>query len=357
MEKGIEYVRELLGSNSEAALIDSGANLRYVSGVPCEDAGMLLVTPDHADLIIDFRYIEVAEKTAYKGVNVILQGEPMEQLGDLLSKYGIKTLFLEDSAPISRYNELRAKFPKIELVADSGLREKCEDARAVKTQDEIEKIKASQKITDEAFSKILEYIRPGVEELQIAAKLEYEMRKLGSEGPSFSTIALTGQDTSKPHGVPGHRKVARGDFVTMDFGSKFEGYCSDMTRTVAVGEISAEQRLVYDTVLRAHNESKKKARAGMTGTQLDGIARKIIDDAGYKGCFGHSLGHSLGLEIHERPMASPRYDGILQEGVVITIEPGIYIKKKFGVRIENMILLTKDGSIDLTESDTDLIEL
>ena len=354
--QGINRVQEIL-DNESAAYFVSGYNLRYMSGMPCSDAGTLIVTKNRAYLIIDFRYIEVAKTACFPGVEVILQGKTYEQVKKILDKEGIVQLLLEDSATLEDLNNLMEHFPERSFVTDSTLSDICRECRAVKRQDELDSIIKAQSITDAAFSNILNFIRPGVTELEIAARLEYEMRKLGSEGPAFSTISITGKNTSKPHGVPGNTAVAPGDFVTMDYGAKFAGYCSDMTRTVAVGDISDRQELVYETVLKAHNEVKKKAHAGMIGKDLDFVARDIINKAGFEGKFGHSLGHSLGLFIHEKPMASPTYEGILPAGAIVTDEPGIYLEGEFGVRIENMILLKEDGCEDLTKSPTELIRL
>ena len=354
--EGIKRIQDILDEKS-AALVVSGTDLRYLSGMPCDDAGMLLILKNSAHLIIDFRYIEVAQTAVYEGVEVILQGKTYEQIGEILDKEQITVLMLEDSATIEELNTLMKKYPDRSFVTDDTISEICREARAVKRQDEIDCIRRAQAITDKAFQNILNFIRPGITEIELAARLEYEMRMLGSEGPAFSTISIAGKNTSKPHGVPGDYTIQTGDFVTMDYGAKSGGYCSDMTRTVAVGSISEKQELVYATVLKAHNEAKKAARAGLTGKEVDAVARDIIYGAGFEGTFGHSLGHSLGLDIHERPMASPAYEKVLPEGAVVTIEPGIYLAGEFGVRIENMVLLRKDGCVDLTASPTDLIRL
>ncbi|MCL1830365.1 MAG: M24 family metallopeptidase [Oscillospiraceae bacterium] len=183
------------------------------------------------------------------------------------------------------------------------------------------------------------------------------MLKNGSEGFAFSSIVVSGQNSSLPHGVPSDKIIEQGDFITMDFGAKKDGYCSDMTRTIAVGFVTDEMQKVYDTVLNAHLTARAKAKAGITGRSLDSIARDIIYSAGYEGCFGHGLGHSLGLEIHEEPRASYVADYELKDNVIMTIEPGIYLPGKFGVRIENMVLLMADGNENLTHCPTELIIL
>ena len=215
----------------------------------------------------------------------------------------------------------------------------------------------AQQITDEAFAQICTVIRPGMTEREIAAELIYRMLRLGAEGTSFDPIVLTGPDTSMPHGVPGDRRVAAGDFVTMDFGCRKNGYCSDMTRTVAVGIPTDEMRSVYQTVLNAQLAGIAAAKAGVTGERVDAAARKVISDAGYGDYFGHSFGHSLGLDIHEHPIAAPGVHGRLPEHTVISAEPGIYLPGKFGVRIEDVMHLTADGAEILTRSPKNLIIL
>ena len=194
-------------------------------------------------------------------------------------------------------------------------------------------------------------------EKAIAAELEYHMRKKGADGLAFETIIASGTNGSMPHAVPSDKEIQTGEFVTMDFGAKLEGYCSDMTRTVAVGEVGEEQHRIYDTVLKAHLTSMAAAKAGVYGDELDKIARDIIYGAGYEGCFGHSLGHSLGLDIHEKPMCSFARHDLLPAGTIMTIEPGIYVEGKYGVRIENMILITEHGYVNLTGSERELITL
>lgn len=183
------------------------------------------------------------------------------------------------------------------------------------------------------------------------------MRGLGATGVSFDFIVVSGKNSSLPHGVPTDKKIEKGDFVTMDFGGIVGGYCSDMTRTVAIGNISDEQRLVYDTTLKAQLAALDAIRAGAVCGDIDKIARDIIYDAGYKGCFGHALGHSVGIDVHEAPNLSPNNQAVLQVGNVVTVEPGIYLENKFGVRIEDMVYVTEDGCINLTKSDKSLIVL
>jgi Xaa-Pro aminopeptidase len=200
-------------------------------------------------------------------------------------------------------------------------------------------------------------IQPGATEKEIAAYLEYQMLCLGAEKKSFDTIVASGPNGSKPHAVPSDRKVQQGEFVTIDFGCMVHGYCSDTTRTVAVGEPSQEMRQVYDTVLRAQLAGIAAARAGVTGKEVDAAARRVIEDAGYGEYFGHSFGHSLGIEIHENPNFASSNDQPMPAGAVVSAEPGIYLPGRFGVRIEDVVILTDDGCVDLTKAPKELIIL
>ncbi|MEA5050440.1 MAG: aminopeptidase P family protein [Oscillospiraceae bacterium] len=350
----IEKLREKLPQGM-SALVMSEFNRQYLSGI-ASDIGFVLVTPAHARLIVDFRYIEVARKNAF-GVEVVLMEDPYAQLAALLADEHVKEVAIEEQTTLGELATLEERVPGVSFAAKKELSDALRALRAVKEPAEIEKIKAAQKITDTAFSHILGFIEPGMTERRIAAELEYQMRLAGADGVAFPTICVTGKKTSLPHGEPGEDIVRRGDFLTMDFGAKKDGYCSDMTRTVGIGAVSEEQRRVYETVLGAHLACIDAAKPGMTGVELDRIARDMIDEAGYKGCFGHGLGHSLGLEIHEEPRASVKCEQVMREDVIMTVEPGIYLENKFGVRIENMIRFTKDGCENLTGSPRELILL
>ena len=232
-----------------------------------------------------------------------------------------------------------------------------EQLRMCKEVDEVEKIVAAQRIAEQALEEVLNDIKVGVTEKEIAARLTYLMLHYGAENMSFDPIVVSGANSSKPHGVPGEKTIGAGDFVTMDFGCRKNGYCSDMTRTVAVGMPTDEMRSVYQTVLNAQLAGIAAAKAGVTGERVDAAARKVISDAGYGDYFGHSFGHSLGLDIHEHPIAAPGVHARLPEHTVISAEPGIYLPGKFGVRIEDVMHLTADGAEILTRSPKNLIIL
>jgi len=218
-------------------------------------------------------------------------------------------------------------------------------------------MRRAQAITDEAFKAILDFIKPGLTEQEVAARLVYEMMRRGAEKVSFDPIVASGPNGSRPHAVPTERKLEHGTFITMDFGCKVEGYCSDMTRTVALGQPAQEMERVYSVVLDAQKAGINAARAGVTGQEVDAAARRVIEEAGYGEYFSHSFGHSLGLDIHESPNASPRETAVLPAGAVISAEPGIYIPGRFGVRIEDVLILKEDGCEDITRSPRQLIVL
>ena len=243
------------------------------------------------------------------------------------------------------------------ILKENTLSQKLNALRQIKSQDEIELIKKAQKITDDAFSHILNFIKSGVTEKEIALELEFFMRKSGSEGVAFDTIAVSGKNSSMPHGVPTDKPLEKGDFITMDFGAKWQGYCSDMTRTVALGKVTDKQRFVYDTVLKAQKAALDVIKAETICFDVDKAARDIIDNAGFKDCFGHGLGHSVGLYIHESPACNKRDMTPLKSGMIMTVEPGIYLENEFGVRIEDMVLVTENGYQNFTKSPKELIIL
>ncbi|MBR5783046.1 MAG: aminopeptidase P family protein [Clostridia bacterium] len=351
--KRIAEIQKHLTADS-AALIVSGANRFYVTGFH-SSAGSVIVTKEKAYFLIDFRYVEKA-KSVVKSCDVILSGRQENEILSLLE--GVKYLYVEtDSMSIAEMGRYQAVLGDIELLKDDKLDRLLEQMRAVKTEQELSLIRRAQKITDETFTYILDRIEPGRSEIDVMLDMEFYMRKLGSEGVSFDFIVVSGKNSSLPHGVPSDKLIEVGDFVTMDFGAVVEGYRSDMTRTVAVGAVTEEQRKVYDTVLAAQSAAIAAVKAGKVCKDIDKVARDLIYGAGYEGCFGHGLGHSVGIEIHENPNFNMRCETILRPGTVMTVEPGIYLENKFGVRIEDMVYVTEDGCINITESEHGLIVL
>ena len=351
--KTIDKIRAMLRVG-EAAIILSPVSCRYLSGFNISD-GVIVITASSAVLFADSRYIEAA-KNSVKQLSVsLLKG--YGSVKEFLEKEKIERAFIEtEYLTLTNYNAL-IKALKISVSKDKKLSALLKKSRMIKTEAEIDSIIAAQKITDAAFSHILGYIKAGVSEREIMLELEFFMRKMGSEGVAFDTIAVAGKNSSLPHGEPTDYKLQKGDLLTLDFGAVINGYRSDMTRTVAIGEISDEKKRVYNTVLAAQKAAIENIAVGKKCSQIDKIARDYIENAGYKDLFGHALGHSVGLDIHEYPNLSPRCDEILCENMVLTVEPGVYIENEFGVRIENMIIVGKNGARVITNSPTELIIL
>lgn len=326
---------------NQAALVTDDISIFYFTGLPNSE-GSLLITQDESYLLVDFRYIEVAENTV-KTSKVVMFSNPYDVLNELISANDIGEILLEsDKVTLSKYNEMK-KYIKADLKDSNELSESINSLRLIKTEDEIDKLKKAQNIAEKAYLEVLKIVKPGITERQIALELEYLMKKNGAEKIAFDLITVTGKKTSLPHGVPSDVEVKNGDFITFDIGAVYEGYHSDMTRTVAVGDVSDEQKKIYDIVLKAHLEGLKAVKAGVSGYDVDKVCRDIISDAGYGDYFGHGTGHGVGLEIHEEPRVSPKGETILKPGMVITVEPGIYLPDKFGVRIEDTVLVTEDG--------------
>ena len=342
--------------NTEALLILSEPNRFYITKFS-SSAGYVLVTAEKSYFLIDFRYYEKAKQTV-SGCEVILSSSPLSEIKELCEKNGITTLYIEcDSVTVGKYKLLEKELSPVSVSEDSKFDRMLRDMRSVKSESELALIRQAQELTDKTFAYITDRITAGRTEREIMLDMEFYMRKLGSEGVSFDFIVVSGKNSSLPHGVPTDKKIENGDFVTMDFGAVVGGYRSDMTRTVAVGGVSEEQKLVYNTVLKAQLAAIEKIKSGAVCSEIDKIARDIIDGAGYKNCFGHALGHSVGIEIHENPSFSPRCNTVLKSGTVMTVEPGIYIENKFGVRIEDMVFVTDGGCTDITKSPKELIIL
>ena len=346
-------------SGAEALIISSEINQRYLSGLNYTD-GFVVVLPEKAFLLADFRYIEDARTTvdAAEFEIVMPDRSMLSYVAAILSDYKVKVaLFEEATLSYSLLERFQKTFEGVELA--SGASALVDGLRLYKDAAEIEKMTRAQKLTDDAFAHILGFITPDRTEIEVALELEFFMRAHGSEGTAFDTIAVSGSQSSRPHGVPRPVKLEKG-FFTMDFGARVDGYCADMTRTVVIGKADEDMRRLYNTVLRAQTEAIAALRVGLPCRDADKVARDIIDNAGYKGLFGHSLGHGVGLYIHESPRfaASVPADVTLQPGHVVTVEPGIYIEGKYGCRIEDMIAVLADGTIhDFTKSPKELIEL
>lgn len=341
--------RKLEEKDLDGVLVIDEKDQRFAAGFPFMD-GAVLVTRDRAFLITDSRYIEAARRAVPDSVEVLLFGREKKLaalLRETVRACGLKRLGAEEQKlSYGAYLAYESLLGMRLIPAQSVFSE----LRAAKTPDEVDCMVKAQRIAEKALDDVLGLIRPGISEREIAAELNYRMMKYGAEGISFDTIAVTGKKTSMPHGVPGDEQVAYGDFVTMDFGCVKYGYCSDMTRTVAVGSATDEMKKVYKTVLEAQKAGIAAARAGIPGGEIDKAGRAVIDKAGYGAYFGHSFGHSLGLDIHEMPVAAPGVRAIMPAGCMVSAEPGIYLPGAFGVRIEDVLLLKEDGYEDITEA-------
>lgn len=327
---------------SGALLVDP-ANIRYLCGFSGE--GILAVGEDLV-LVTDPRYGEQAEEEA-RGCQVVVTGERLLDGLKLALKDGFwgERVGLEGSIPYGTYLRLREVFPDVEWTKASCL----ESLRSVKDEGEIALIKEAARIGDGIFGQLLPLLRPGATEREVAAELAYRLHREG-EGPSFEPMVAFGPDSSRPHARPSDRKLVEGEPVLVDFGVTKEGYASDMTRTFWFGEPEEEFAKVHSVVLDAQNAALEAARPGMDVAELDGVARKVVEDAGYGGNFGHGLGHGVGLEVHEPPRISPKGEGKLEEGMVFTVEPGIYFPGRWGVRTEDMVVLRREGPEVITSS-------
>jgi len=356
MKNELKTLMQRLPEGVDGAIIGSDTNRRYFTGMK-SSAGTLVLTRNAARFIIDFRYIEKA-KSVVTGIDVELQDKLHEQILAFFREQDAKNIAVEaDSVTVSAYAAYQNKLPGLTILGDDRLSALIRELRSIKSPEEVSFIEQAQAITDKTFSHILSFIRPGVTEREIAIEMEYTMLKLGASGLAFETIVASGVNSSMPHAVPSDKKVEKGDFVTMDFGAAYNGYCSDMTRTVAVGAVSDEQKKVYDTVLTAQLMAIEAIPKCRHYQEVDKVARDYIYAQGYEGCFGHGLGHSLGLNIHEEPRFGSSCDKEIQENVIQTVEPGVYLEGRFGVRIEDMVLIGKGSVRDLTHSEKKLIIL
>ena len=346
---------ELKNRELDAVIVLDELNQKYLSEFAFTD-GLLLITRKTAHLITDFRYFEMAQKGANPDFIITMPESRKDYLNGIFKNEEIKNIGFEGSfVPYSVYLNYKETYDFAQFI-DIG--DMIEIIRQVKTDDEIEKMQKAQDITDRAFSHILNVINPNMTEQEVAAELEYSMRKNGATAFAFETIAVSGDASALPHGTPRTCKLKRG-FLTMDFGAKFDGYCSDMTRTIVIGKADDEIKRLYNTVLKAQTAALDFLREGVDAGEADKVARDIIDSyPEYCGAFGHSLGHSVGLFIHEKPALSKRAFGrALRKNEILTVEPGIYLFGKYGCRIEDMVAIKQDGVYNFTHSDKELIEI
>ena len=356
MVERLKKVRDLISDKDTAILITSDVNRFYFSGF-LSSAGAVLITKNNVSLLVDFRYAEAAKKSVNSAFNVICYRKLVDSLNKLIENEGIKAVVIEeDWVTIAQSKKLKEELKAV-IIDDFSLSDKLLNLRMIKSDDEIGKIITAQKITEKSYLELLNYVEVGVSEKKLALELEYLMKLNGAEKIAFDIIAISGKNTSLPHGVPSDKTLERGDFITFDIGSVYDVYHSDMTRTVALGCATDEMRKIYDIVLNAHIEASHKIKSGNTTADVDNAARDYIISKGYGEYFGHTTGHGVGLEIHEKPTVYHTDKTILKPNMIITNEPGIYLPGKFGVRIEDMYLVTDNGYKNLASIDKELIIL
>ena len=356
MNQRVEKLRRLMAEkNVDAALVTDESNVRYYTGFT-GDESMALIDGDHCVFLTDFRYTEQAEGEC-PGFTVMEPeaAVPFATVDKLCREWGVKRLWVEEeNISWSRYNKMSAAMDGIELVPNDGA---VKSVRVVKEPGEIDAIRKAQEIAELGFDYMLDFIEPGMTEREVALELEFFTRREGSEGMSFPSIIAAGPHGAMPHAQLSDQVIRDGDMIVMDFGCIYGGYHSDMTRTIVAGKATDEMKAVYDIVLKAQQTALDGLRDGIGEVAGDKLARDIIDRAGYGKQFGHGLGHGVGLEMHEEPRLAPLAKGVIREGMVVTVEPGIYLPGKFGVRIEDFVLVKKDGIENLTKAPKELIEL
>lgn len=367
-ERRRKLQKELAGTGTKAVIITSPSNLVYYTGFTGGEAMFVMLlgsqeafSEQGCYLITDSRYYEQVERECPDILLVKLSGKGYsETLRELFYKMDVGTeqgkifVAIEGSMELTQYLKLCETCKNLKFIVCS---EQIAKSRMVKDQAEISKISKAEAIGDAAFSHVLERIKPGVTEAELALELEFFMKKHGASALSFDTIVASGANSSMPHAKVTGKRIELGEFITMDFGCIYEGYCSDMTRTVAVGNPTEEMKKVYQIVLHANLRAMEQIAEGKTCNHIDSLARDYIKEQGYGTYFGHGLGHGVGLDIHEEPRFSPKCSVALEENMVITVEPGIYLPGKFGVRIEDLVVVKKEGFQKLSHSEKELMIL
>ncbi len=359
MTKLEKFKIKLKENGADAAILSSVINQRYLTGFDYTD-GYVLITKNKSYVLADFRYIEAARSVVDSNEYEIIMPDTsmLVCISSLLDENECKTVLFEDATlSVASLEGMKKMLVGKELSA--GASKIADGLRLYKDEEEIEKMKKAQAITDAGFAHMMKILTPNMTETEAALELEFFMRRMGSEGVAFETIAVSGSASSLPHGVPRNVKLEKG-FFTMDFGAKFDGYCSDMTRTVVIGKADDEMKKLYNTVLRAQTSALDFIKEGICCKDADTVARDIINNAGYEGRFGHSLGHGVGMYIHESPRLAQKVDPSckLERGHIVTVEPGIYIEGLYGCRIEDMVGIMPDGSVyNFTHSPKEMVEL
>lgn len=350
----MECFMERMPESCDAAIVINGANRRYLTGFSSSE-GTLFITRQSAYCIVDGRYIEAAEQKI-KGCGILLEEDLDQQLRDLIERHRVHTVGIEvNSISLARARHLQKALLPAQVLFDPYTDECLKEMRAVKTEYELNAIRQAQAIADETFLNMLNFVHPGAKELELAIVLGEYAARHGCEKRSFSMIVTSGTKTSLPHGAPLDRDLEKGDLVMVDMGCMVDGYSCDMTRTFAVCSIGKRQGEIYEIVRKAQDKAVKLIHPGVRCCEVDAAARDEIANQGYGEYFGHNLGHSIGLEVHEDPRFAPWYQAPLKEGNVISVEPGIYLPNQFGVRIEDLAVITGDGCELLSKVSRELI--
>ena len=353
MEKRILALRKLLDADHTPAIfVTNPVNVTYLSGFT-GTLGYLLETGKHTYLLTDFRYLDQAGAQAKHCTVLDVGASAWKKVGALLQEERIDRLLVEgDHLTVDTFEKLQGALENVQVTAAPS---PVGTLRKIKSDEEIGLIETAVQLTDMAFLHVLDLIRPGAVERDIALELEYFMRKKGATGVSFDFIVASGVRSAMPHGVAGEKVLEAGDVVVLDFGCVLNGYCSDMTRTVFLGDVTARQREVYNRVLAAQGAALSSLKAGMTGKEADALARDVLAEVQLAAFFGHGLGHGLGRVVHESPRLAPASDEVLEPGMVVTVEPGVYLSGEFGVRIEDVVVIEKNGLRNLTRSKKELV--
>lgn len=345
-----KFIEEL---NLDAVYVTHIPNIRYISGFSGSSA-YVIITRSKNIFITDFRYKEQSHLQV-KDFEIIVKAASAEEVRNVFENEGLKNIGFESNhITVHQFDDLKSSSKETKFTA---LGDRIERLTMIKTQDEIAKIQKAVDISDMVFTKLLEIIKPGIKEMDVSAEISYWHKKFGACKDSFDPIVASGWRGSLPHGMASEKIIENGEMVTLDFGCVYDGFCSDITRTISIGKPSGEMKKVYDVVCRSQQMAIDAAKAGMTTKELDQVARKYINECGYEGKFGHGLGHGLGIEVHEMPGVSQKTDIILQKDSVVTIEPGIYLDGIGGVRIEDDILISEKGCYVFNKAPKELIVL
>lgn len=355
MNKRLQRLRKILKEkNMDACIITGRANTIYLSGFT-GSTSVMLIGLDKAWLVVDFRYTIQAKEQAFEGIEVVEQQESFyNTINGLMAHHSIESVGFEGNVlTFSEYQKMKINLNKAKsFVSLEGLIDKL---RIIKDEEEIESIQQAVLLGDKVFDHIIKFIKPGMKETDVSSEMEYTMRKLGAKGPSFETIVGAGYRSAMCHGTATDNVIKNGDAVVLDFGVIYRNYCSDMTRTIFIGEPNSELRKIYGIVRKAQEEALASIVSGMKASDADKVARDIIAKSGYGEAFGHSLGHGVGVEIHEEPRLSVKSEDILTDGMVFSVEPGIYVEGLGGVRIEDMVVLVDGKPRNFTTSSKDMI--